>query len=152
MLQLVRRSLPFDAVVVGSGATGGWAAKQLTQAGMRVALLEAGQKTTAINFSNYNTMQKDTFLQSPSKICSERPIQSSCYACQESKHEWFVNDFENPYQQIEPYRWIRMRVLGGRLLGWEGQSYRMSNLDFKAASHDGYGDDWPISYEDLVPY
>jgi choline dehydrogenase-like flavoprotein len=152
MLQLLLSRQPFDAIVVGSGATGGWAAKQLTQAGMRVAILEAGHKTTATDFTDYQTKQDGTFSAPSAAIRSDRPIQSSCYACREPKHRWFVNDFENPYSQIKPYRWIRMRVLGGRLLAWEGQSYRMSNLDFKAASHDGYGDDWPISYEDLLPY
>lgn len=152
MLQLILSPPPFDAVVVGSGATGGWAAKRLTKVGLRVALLEAGKKTTAIDFTEYNSVQDGTFSHPSPQIRSERPIQSICYACREPKHHWFVNDFENPYHQIKPYRWIRMRVLGGRLLGWEGHSYRMSNLDFKAASHDGYGDDWPISYEDLIPY
>jgi len=84
----------------------------------------------------------------------DRPIQGLVYACREYNYKWFVNDRENPYstESGKPFHWIRMRVLGGRSLSWGRQSYRMGNLDFKAASHDGYGDDWPISYEDLVPY
>ncbi|MBB5060752.1 choline dehydrogenase-like flavoprotein [Granulicella aggregans] len=66
--------------------------------------------------------------------------------------ERFVNDFEQPYEQIEPFAWLRMQGVGGRLLGWEGQSYRFSELDFMARAHDGYGTNWPINYKRLVPY
>lgn len=152
MLELVITPQSFDAVIIGSGATGGWAAKKLAQAGMQVALLEAGETTSATDFTGCDTVAEDTIPANASELDSERPIQAWCYACKSPKSRWFVNDFDNPYRQIKPYRWIRMRVLGGRLLAWERQSYRMSDLDFKAASHDGYGDDWPISYRDLLPY
>ncbi len=142
----------FDAVIVGSGATGGWAAKQLTEAGMRVALIEAGPKVTAKEFTEHTKSWQYDFLGMSPKVIQDRPIQGLCYACREGNHKWFVNDNENPYIQAKPFHWIRMRVLGGRSLSWGRQSYRHSNLDLKAATHDGYGDDWPISYEDLVPY
>ncbi len=152
MLQLSIPSEPFDAVVVGSGATGGWAAKRLTEAGWRVALLEAGPKITPKDFSEHvQPWQTDYLSQSP-LIKRERPIQSLCYACRETNYKWFVNDLENPYTQEKPFHWIRQRVLGGRSLSWGRQSYRMSDLDFKSASHDGYGVDWPISYDEMVPY
>ena len=152
MLQIVSPNDPFDAIVVGSGATGGWAAKKLTAAGMRVALLEAGKKITPADFTEHKQSWQLPFLGHSPKIREERPIQSRCYACRESNYEWFVNDRENPYTQAKPFYWIRQRVLGGRSLSWGRQSYRMSDLDFKAASHDGYGDDWPISYDEMVPY
>lgn len=143
---------PFDAVVVGSGATGGWAAKCLTEAGWRVALLEAGPKITPKDFSEHvNPWQLPYLGQSP-LILRDRPIQGLCYACRESNQQWFVNDFENPYTQEKPFHWIRQRVLGGRTNSWGRQTYRMSDLDFKCATHDGYGDDWPISYAEMVPY
>ena len=85
-------------------------------------------------------------------IQRDRPIQGLCYACRESNQHWFVNDFDNPYTQEKPFHWIRERVLGGRSLSWGRQTYRMSDLDFKCATHDGYGDDWPISYDEMVPY
>ncbi len=142
----------FDAVVVGSGATGGWAAKVLTEGGMKVAMLEAGGKVSPRDFTEHRqTFQYPYMGQSP-KVLQDRPIQGQCYACREGNHKWFVNDKENPYIQEKPFNWIRMRVLGGRSLSWGRQSYRMSDLDFKAASHDGYGDDWPVSYEELVPF
>lgn len=152
MLQVSIPKEPFDAIVVGSGATGGWAAKKLTEAGMRVAMLEAGAKTSPAEFTEHKQAWQLPYLGASPKVMQDRPIQGRCYACTEHNYKWFVNDRENPYTQEKPYWWIRQRVLGGRSLSWGRQSYRMSNLDFKAASHDGYGEDWPISYEDLVPY
>jgi choline dehydrogenase-like flavoprotein len=152
MSQVSSAKESFDAIVVGSGATGGWAAKVLTEAGMRVALLEAGKKITPKDFTEHMQPWQMPYLGMSPKIIKDRPVQGRCYACTEYNYEWFVNDRENPYTQAKPFSWIRQRVLGGRSLSWGRQSYRLSNLDFKAASHDGYGDDWPISYEDLVPY
>lgn len=152
MSLLGQPSDPFDVLVIGSGATGGLAAKRLTERGMKVALLEAGRETVAADFAHHDGHQVGGFTPSPMQIAVARPIQVKCYACRAERHEWFVNDLENPYLQMEPYHWIRMRVLGGRLLAWAGHCYRMSDLDFKACRHDGYGEDWPISYKDLVSY
>jgi choline dehydrogenase-like flavoprotein len=152
MLQVARSNEPFDAIVVGSGATGGWAAKELTEAGMRVAMLEAGPKITSKDFTEHMQSWQLPYLGMSPVIRKERPIQGQCYACTEYNYKWFVNDIENPYTQAKPFNWIRMRVLGGRSLSWGRQSYRMGDLDFKATSHDGYGDDWPLSHADLVPY
>ncbi|MBI3696906.1 MAG: GMC family oxidoreductase [Acidobacteria bacterium] len=155
MLQVIARGNDlFDAVVVGSGATGGWAAKQLTEAGMRVAVLEAGRKITPADFTEHvEPWQLKYRGDDPHKL-KRRPIQGLCYACRESNQDWFVDDSENPYATDpgKPFHWIRCRVLGGRSLTWGRQSYRMGDIDLKAASRDGYGDDWPISYADLVPY
>jgi choline dehydrogenase-like flavoprotein len=152
MLQVVSPKAPYDAIVVGSGATGGWASKKLTESGMRVALLEAGKKITPRDFTEHKPSWQLPYLGLSPKILRERPIQGLVYACREYNYDWFVNDLENPYTQVKPFHWIRMRVLGGRSMSWGRQSYRMSDLDFKAASHDGYGDDWPIAQADLVPY
>jgi choline dehydrogenase-like flavoprotein len=152
MLQVRSTLEQFDAIVVGSGCTGGWAAKKLTEAGMKVALLEAGKKITDKDFTEHVQPWQLPYLGMSPKIIVDRPIQGRIYACTEHNYEWFINDRENPYTQAKPFSWIRQRVLGGRSLSWGRQSYRMSDLDFKAASHDGYGDDWPISYAELVPY
>ena len=87
-------------------------------------------------------------------MMKDRPIQGLCGGCNEFNQHWFVNDKENPYTtpSDKPFWWIRQRVLGGRSLSWGRQSYRMGPLDFKAASHDGFGDDWPVTYEEMVPY
>ncbi|MEO8127232.1 MAG: GMC family oxidoreductase [Bryobacteraceae bacterium] len=152
MLQVSSKSEPFDAVVIGSGATGGWAAKQLTEAGLKVALLEAGKKISDKDFTEHVQPWQLPYLGGSPKIMEDRPIQSKCYACTEYNYKWFANDKENPYTQAKPFSWIRQRVLGGRSLSWGRQSYRMGNHDFKAASRDGYDVDWPVSYEDMVPY
>ncbi|WP_031498507.1 GMC family oxidoreductase [Bryobacter aggregatus] len=142
----------YDAIVVGSGATGGWAAKKLTENGMRVALLEAGANVSKRDYSEHTMPWQLPYLGMSPKVLKDRPIQGTCYACTEYNSKWFVNDLENPYTQEKPFKWIRMRVVGGRSLSWGRQSYRMGDIDFKAASRDGYGEDWPIQYSDLVPY
>lgn len=145
----------FDAVVVGSGATGGWAAKELTEAGMRVALVEAGRNIDPEkDFTEHMAPYQIKYRGRSPEMARTHPIQSKNYACREYNYKWFVNDLENPYTTPEdkPFEWFRLRILGGRSLVWGRQSYRLSDLDFKAASRDGYGHDWPISYADLEPY
>ncbi len=145
----------FDAIVVGSGATGGWAAKELTEAGLRVALVEAGRNLVPEkDFTEHVIPYQIKYRGHSPEIARTRPIQQRCYACMEYNYDWFVNDFENPYttDPAKPVNWFRLRILGGRSLVWGRQSYRLSDLDFKAASHDGYGDDWPISYAELAPW
>ncbi|MBI4904541.1 MAG: GMC family oxidoreductase [Acidobacteria bacterium] len=152
MPQIAPQQTVYDAIVVGSGATGGWAAKKLTEGGLKVALLEAGPKVSQSDFNEHKQPWQMPFLGMSPKVVQDRPIQGQCYACTEYNYKWFVSDVENPYAQEKPFHWIRMRVLGGRSLSWGRQSYRHGDIDFKAASRDGYGDNWPISYQDLVPY
>ncbi len=152
MFQVSTGSEVFDAIVVGSGATGGWAAKKLTEAGMKVALLEAGAKSTPKDYTEHTNPWQLPYLGMSPKVFKDRPIQGRCYACSEYNYKWFVSDVENPYTQEKPFWWIRQRVLGGRSLSWGRQSYRMGDLDFKAASHDGYDVDWPIDYAEMKPY
>src|SRR5208283_4118767 len=150
----INLSQTFDVIVVGSGATGGWAAKRMAEAGMNVALLEAGRNVSASEFTEHMPAYKLHFRDMSPEIVKTRPIQKQCYACMEYNYDWFVNDLENPYStpQDKPFTWQRLRIVGGRTLVWGRQSYRLSDLDFKAYSHDGYGQDWPISYADLSPY
>ena len=155
MPQIINRSANvFDAVVVGSGATGGMAAKELTQAGLKVCVLEAGPKVTEADFTEHVQSYQLPYRGAHPTKSRNQPIQSLCYACRESNKDWFVDDIENPYtfDADKPFHWIRLRVLGGRSLSWGRQSYRYSDLDFKAASHDGYGADWPVSYAEIEPY
>jgi len=144
----------FDAIVVGSGATGGWAAKQLAEAGLKVALLEAGRNISPKEFTEHMPGYKLQYRDMSSEIARTRPIQKQCYACMEYNYDWFVDDQQNPYSTPpgKPFTWQRLRIVGGRTLVWGRQSYRLSDLDFKAASHDGYGEDWPFAYRDLEPY
>ncbi len=144
----------FDAVVVGSGATGGWAAKVLTEGGLDVCLLEAGPKTTDAEFTEHAQPYDYPYRFTHPTRSASQPVQRIVYACRESNKDWFVNDVENPYTTPDdkPFHWIRQRRLGGRTLSWGRQSYRLSDLDFKASSHDGYGRDWPITHDEIEPY
>ena len=154
-MQLVTRNQPvFDAVIVGSGATGGWVAKILAEAGLQVAVLEAGPKVADKDFTEHVQPYELKYRGDSPEIARNRPIQAMKYACRESNFEWFVDDIRNPYTtpKDKPFQWTRGRVLGGRTLTWGRQSYRHSPLDLKPASHDGFGEDWPITYEELIPY
>src|SRR6188768_3154248 len=146
----------YDAIVVGSGASGGWAAKRMSEAGLRVALVCAGRPLTDGDYREHvQPYQLKYHARANDLIRRLRPVQKDCYACTEYNESWFCNDIEEPYTTAEgkPFSWQgRMRVIGGRTNVWGRQSYRLSDLDFKAKSHDGYGDDWPISYADLAPY
>ncbi len=145
----------YDAIVVGSGATGGWAAKELCEAGMEVALLEAGKKLDpATDYSEHARPwdMKYRNKQAEPAIEARRPIGARCYACEETNAHFFVDEVDNPYTvpQGKPFWWIRGRHVGGRTIMWGRQTYRLSDLDFKAASKDGFGEDWPISYAGLA--
>jgi choline dehydrogenase-like flavoprotein len=144
----------YDAVIVGSGATGGWVAKTLAEAGMKVALLEAGHRTTEAEFTEHLRSYDLKYRGASPEIARNRPIQSMKYACRESNFKWFVDDIRNPYTypKDKPFQWTRGRQLGGRSLTWARQSYRLSPLDFNAADHDGYGENWPVTYKEMVPY
>ena len=134
----------FDAVVVGSGATGGWAAKELTEAGLTVALVEAGPELSS----------EERAVAGASNLSTRQEIQAQCGAFYEGDAHLFVDDVDNPYTtpEDEPFEWIRSRVVGGRMHLWGRMALRMSDRELKAASHDGEGVDWPISYADLAPY
>ncbi len=147
----------FDVVIVGSGATGGWAAKKLAQAGMRVAVIEAGRKLDpAVDFTEhkqpFDTPLRNIML--PRERREAQPIQAKCYQCDELTSHLFIDDTEHPYTTPaeRPFYWIRGRHVGGKSITWARQSYRLSDYDFKAAGRDGFGADWPFSYADLAPY
>ena len=148
----------YDAIVIGSGATGGWAAKELCEAGMEVVMLEAGAPINPETDYTEHVLPHDLPLRGRRDPRNEklkrRPMQRRTYACRETNADFFIDDIDNPYttEKKKPFWWIRGNRVGGRTLMWGRQSYRFSDYDFKAASHDGYGDDWPISYADIEPY
>ena len=146
----------FDVIVVGSGASGGWAAKRLSEAGVKVAILEAGKPQADKDFTEHVPAWDLKYRNKADEwMRRTRPRQRDCYACREWNYQWFANDLEEPYTTPadKPFSWQgRMRVVGGRTNVWGRQSYRLSQQDLKGKSFDGYGDDWPLEYADLAPY
>ncbi len=147
----------FDAIVVGSGISGGWAAKELTAHGLETLVLEAGRPVDPAHdyvehVQPYEVPFRVWGKRTPQK--ARQPIQSECYACDELGSRFFVDDLDNPYTHPEdaPFAWFRGRQLGGRSITWGRQVYRWSDLDFEANARDGHGNDWPIRYADLAPW
>ena len=146
----------YDAIVVGSGIAGGWAAKELTERGLRTLVLEAGGPITAADFVEHVPSHQMKFrgYGDPEVMRRDHPIQRECYACDEVGHKFFVNDNDNPYTTPDdaPFRWFRGRQVGGRSITWGRQVYRWSDLDFEANAKDGFGNDWPVRYADIAPW
>jgi choline dehydrogenase-like flavoprotein len=146
----------FDVIVVGSGASGGWAAKRLAEAGVKVALLDCGRPQSDQNFTEHMPAFELKYRDRvPEVVRRTRPIQQDCYACTEFNYHWFANDLDEPYTTAPgtQFNWMgRVRMVGGRTNVWGRVSLRLSDLDLKAASFDGYGADWPLAYKDLAPY
>lgn len=144
----------YDAIVVGSGISGGWAAKELCEKGLKTLVLERGRNVEHIR--DYPTATKAPWeLEHRGDITQqmrkEQHIQVRGF-CNESNKHFFVNDIEHPYTQVKPYDWIRGYHVGGRSLMWGRQCYRWSDIDFEANAKDGHGVDWPIRYKDIAPW
>lgn len=145
----------YDAIVVGSGISGGWAAKELCEKGLKTLVLERGRNVehikdyTTANWApwDYPHHGKHTL-----EMQENHPIQSRCYAFDEATQHFWVNDKENPYNEIKPFNWLRGNHVGGRSLMWGRQVYRWSDIDFGANAKDGHGVDWPIRYKDIEPW
>ena len=138
----------YDAVVVGSGACGGWAAMELTRAGMKVLMLEAGPHIDPAKDFHH------TFLYQMEYRGQPKPGALRRYSGSERNYRIMLDNSENPYTTAPDtfYNWGRSRCLGGRTLHWARASDRMADYEFKAASRDGYGVDWPVTYADMKPY
>src|SRR5208282_5370566 len=145
----------YDALVVGSGATGSWAVKDLTEGGLKVLLLEAGRNLDiARDFpTDASTASMGTVQRVWAGILGQH-VQVRCGLLSESTKHFFVSDRENPYTtpRKKPFSWIRGRQLGGRLHTWGRHAPRMSKYEFKPASLRGEGMDWPLSYDDVAPH
>lgn len=148
----------YDAIVVGTGISGGWAAKELTEKGLKVLVLDRGRNVKHIE--DYHTANLDPWDlpnndQPSQELLKDYPKQNRTgYTTRPSHVHWFVKDTEHPYQEKEGTRfdWIRGYQVGGRSIVWGRQSYRLSDLDFEANAKDGVAVDWPIRYKDVAPW
>jgi choline dehydrogenase-like flavoprotein len=143
----------FDAIVVGSGAAGGWAAKELAESGLRVLVLEAGPSIRTEIAAPRPEPTEGGFATRFLHGLARQPIQMRCPAYNAGTRRYFVDDVDHPYTTPagQPYNWFRGRQVGGRMRTWGRVVVRMSDLEFKAASRDGQGTDWPLRYADLSP-
>jgi choline dehydrogenase-like flavoprotein len=147
----------YDAIVVGSGISGGWAAKELTEHGLRTIVLEAGRPIDpAVDYVEHVPPSGMRYRGMGDRKRLERyqPIQRHTGACDEYSGKFFVNDLDNPYSfpDDKPFYWIRGRQVGGRSIMWGRCVYRWSDLDFEANAREGVGVDWPLRYADLAPW
>ncbi|HMQ61589.1 MAG TPA: GMC family oxidoreductase [Flavilitoribacter sp.] len=146
----------YDAIVVGTGISGGWAAKELCEKGLKTLVLERGRNVRHV--LDYPTANGDPWDykyrdQLTVKELENYPVQSRTgYTMRETTKHWWVNDLENPYSETKRFDWIRGYHVGGRSIMWGKQSYRWSDLDFTANAKDGHGVDWPIRYDDIAPW
>ena len=145
----------YDAIVVGSGISGGWAAKELTEKGLKVLLLERGRNIEHI--TGYTSALKAPWEiphrgKHPKSLVEAHPVLKRDYVLYEGNSDYWVNEAECPYKEEKPFNWFRGYQVGGRSLTWGRQSYRWSDLDFEANALEGIGTDWPIRYADLAPW
>lgn len=146
----------FDAIVVGSGISGGWAAKELCENGLKTLVLERGRMVKHIE--DYPTANKDPwdmeFKGRRTVEQQERQVKQNRtgYTTHDSAAHWFVDDIIHPYNEVKRFDWIRGYHVGGRSIMWGRQSYRLSDIDFEANKREGIAVDWPVRYADIAPW
>jgi choline dehydrogenase-like flavoprotein len=149
------KSRTFDAIVIGSGISGGWAAKELCEKGLRTLVLERGRNVQHNKDYPTTNMMPWEFKhrgQIPADIVQKNPVVARCYAFREDAMHFFVKDTDHPYVQEKPFDWIRGYQVGGKSLLWARQTQRWSDFDFEGPARDGFSVDWPIRYKDLAPW
>ena len=151
----MRQPETFDAIVVGSGISGGWAAKELTERGLRVLLLERGKNVEHVK--DYPNARKAPW-EYPHRggrtqaMVDAYPVLKRDYPLNEKNLDWWVDEKDSPYTEVKRFDWYRGYHVGGRSLTWGRQSYRLSDFDFEANAKEGIAADWPIRYADLAPW
>jgi choline dehydrogenase-like flavoprotein len=151
----VKEQNTYDAIVVGSGISGGWAAKELTEKGLKVLLLERGRDVKHVK--DYETALKNPWqFKHRGKITQEQkkthPYVSRDYPYSEHNQSFWMKDSDSPYTETKSFDWFRGDIVGGKSLMWGRQSYRLSPMDFEANQKDGIAVDWPIRYKDIAPW
>ncbi|HRI78398.1 MAG TPA: GMC family oxidoreductase [Cyclobacteriaceae bacterium] len=151
----LQKNNSYDAIVVGTGISGGWAVKELTEKGLKTIVLERGPM---VKHPDYPTATKDPW-EFPN---NDRPTQEDLqkqgvqartgYTIKQSTKHWFVNDLENPYSETRRFDWMRGYHVGGRSITWGRQSYRLGDMDFEANLKEGIAIDWPLRYKEIAPW
>jgi choline dehydrogenase-like flavoprotein len=145
----------YDAIVIGTGITGGWAAKELTEKGLKTLVLDRGRD---VKHGDYPTATKDIWefpyggRATDEELKRQAVAARSGYAITQASKHWFVDDTEHPYTEVHRFDWIRGYHVGGRSIMWGRQSYRWSDIDFGANAKDGIAVDWPVRYAELAPW
>jgi len=152
-----RAAPEYDAIVVGSGMTGGWAAKELTEAGLRTLVLDAGRPIVPNrDYREHTPPWEMPFrgLGDRQTVARRQAMQRNSVTFDEMSHQFWVDDIDNPYSTPanKTFHWFRARQVGGKSIIWGRQVYRWSDLDFEANLRDGIGVDWPIRYADIAPW
>ena len=145
----------FDVIVIGSGISGGWAAKEFCEKGLKTLVLERGRMVEHLKDYSSANLEPWEFPHRnklPKSVIDENPIVSRCYAFEESTQHFFVKDKEHPYIQTKPFDWIRGYQVGGKSLMWARWTQRWSETDFEANAKEGIAVDWPIRYHELAPW
>lgn len=146
----------YDAIVIGSGISGGWAAKELTQKGLRTLVLERGRPVEHV--TDYPTTMSSPWEMAhrgryPLEVLEKSPTQRNVgYAFNEYSGHFFIRDTDHPYQQTKPFDWIRGYQVGGKSLSWARWTQRWAPFNFEDNLKDGHGVDWPIRYRDIAPW
>ncbi|MEO8560537.1 MAG: GMC family oxidoreductase [bacterium] len=148
----------YDAIVIGSGISGGWAAKELTEKGLRTLMIERGREV--VHGKDYVTEHKNTWemplrnarLAPDKQGAEDYPVQSRTGQFREATKHLYLRDTKQPYEEVKPFTWIQGDQVGGKSLIWGRQVYRWSDLDFEANLKDGTAPDWPIRYTDIAPW
>jgi choline dehydrogenase-like flavoprotein len=152
---VMKENYHFDAIVIGSGISGGWAAKELCEKGLKTMVLERG--TMVEHIKDYTHATKDPWeLPHRNRLTEEEKkiyyVQSRHYSIGEDNKQYYVRDIDHPYEEKQRYDWVRADVFGGRSLLWGRISVRWNDIDFGANLKDGHGVDWPIRYKDIAPW
>ncbi len=147
-----KKNMTYDAIVIGSGMSGGWAAKELCEAGLKTLVLERGRIVQ--HLKDYPDIDKESWdwelrggVTPAEKKKHYKAVRTNWLG--EGNKDFYANDEENPYTEIKPFMWLRAHQMGGRSQLWGRQTYRWSDLDFEANGKDGHGIDWPIRYKDI---
>ena len=147
------KEMTYDAIVVGSGISGGWAAKEFCEKGLKTLVLERGRM---VKHGDYPTANKEDWelpnrnRMTPEEMKDYKIQERTGYTMTPAQQHWWPKDTENPYTETKPFDWIRAYHVGGRALLWGRQSYRLGDLDFEANAKEGVAVDWPVRYKDIA--